>query len=219
LIITIDGLSANGKSTLAKKISEEINFKYFNSGAIYRCIAIEIINKNLDINNLDNTLKILENIKIDFIDNKTFLNGKDVTKLLRTEKISMKSAEYGGIPKIKEIVRKIQRQFLDNNDTVMEGRDIGTRIASNADLKFYLYADFETRLKRLHKATGTDINEIRENLKLRDFIEINEGHFIKPDDAIEIDTTNKTLDEVYELMLKEIKKITGGNHEFRYKKS
>ena len=207
MIITIDGLSANGKSTLAKKISEEINFKNFNTGAIYRCIAIEIINKKLDINDLENTLKILENIKIDFIDNKTFLNGKDVTKLLRTEEISMKSAEYGGIPKIKEVVRKIQKTFLQENDTVMEGRDIGTRIAPNADIKFYLYANIETRVKRLQGATNTDINEIRENLKLRDYIEINEGHFIKPVDAIEIDTTNKTLDEVYELMMKEIKKL------------
>lgn len=219
MIITIDGLSANGKSTLAKKISEEINFKNFNTGAIYRCIAIEIINKKLDINNLDIVLKRLENIKIDFKDNIIFLNGNDVTKMLRTEKISMKSAEYGGIPEIKEIVKKIQREFIDNNDTVMEGRDIGTRIAPNADLKFYLYADFETRVKRLQNATGTNINEIRENLKLRDYIEINEGHFIKPDGAIEIDTTNKSLDEVYELMLKEIKKITGGNYEYRYKKS
>ena len=164
-------------------------------------------------------LKRLKNIKIDFEDNKIFLNGNDVTKMLRTEKISMKSAEYGGIPEIKEIVRKIQREFIDNNDTVMEGRDIGTRIVPNADLKFYLYADFETRVKRLQNATGTDIKEIRENLKLRDLIEINEGHFIKPEDAIEIDTTNKTLDEVYELILKEVIKITGGNNEYKYKKS
>ena len=91
MVITIDGLGVNGKTTLAKMISEKINFKNFNTGAIYRCIALEIINKKLDILDINTTLKNLENIKIDFEKGKTYLNGTDVTTKIRTEEISVKS--------------------------------------------------------------------------------------------------------------------------------
>ena len=207
MIITIDGLGVNGKSTLAKRISNEIHFKNFSAGAIYRCIALEIINQELEVQDLNHTLKNLKNLDIDFDDEKIFLNGEDVSKQIRTEEVSVKSTNWARIPEIKELVRKIQRDFIAKNNTVMEGRDIGTRIAPNADIKFYLYSDFETRVKRLQKDMNTDINEVRENLRKRDDWDINGGNFIKPIDAIEIDTTDKTLDEVYAIMLEEIKKI------------
>ena len=206
MVITIDGLGVNGKSTLAKMISKKINFKNFNTGAIYRCIALEIINNNYDINNLDAVIEVLSNIKVNFIDERVFLNDKDITKQIQTEEISVKSTKWATIIKIKEIVRKIQRDFILNNDTVMEGRDIATRIAPNAEVKFYLYSDFEKRVERLWKKdTGVDIETIRNNLKVRDDLDINGGNFIKPQNAIEIDTTNLNIDEVFEIMLKEIK--------------
>ena len=205
MIIAIDGLGVNGKSTLAKMLSNSLGFKYFNTGSIYRCIALEIINNNLDVNDIKSVIEHLKLIDIDFNTDKVFLSGIDVTDKIRTEIISVKSTEWATIPEIKELVRKIQKDFLSENDTVIEGRDICTRIAPNADFKFYLYSDFETRVKRLYNSNkNIDINTIRNNLLIRDRLDIEGGNFIKPKNAIEIDTTNLSINEVYNIMIKKI---------------
>ena len=205
MIIAIDGLGVNGKSTLAKMLSNSLSFKYFNTGSIYRCIALEIINNNLDVNDIKSVIEHLKLIDIDFNTDKVFLSGIDVTDKIRTEIISVKSTEWATIPEIKEQVRKIQKDFLSKNNTVIEGRDICTRIAPNADFKFYLYSDFETRVKRLYNSNkNIDINTIRNNLLIRDRLDIEGGNFIKPKNAIEIDTTNLSISEVYNIMIKKI---------------
>ena len=207
MVITIDGLGVNGKSTLASMISKTLNFKNFNTGAIYRCIALRIIENKLDVEDIDTVLKEIENIHIDFIDDKVFLDGKDVSKDIRTEQISVCSTKWATIPKIKEFVRSFQKTFIKKYDTVIEGRDIATRIAPDADVKFYLYSDFETRVKRLWlQNTNEKIETIRKNLQERDEVDLNGGNFVKPLNAIEINTTNYTIDEVYNLMMQEINK-------------
>ena len=208
MVITIDGLGVNGKSTLAKRISNELNFKNFNTGAIYRCIALQIIENKLDINKIEQVLNYIREMEVDFESDKIYLNKRDVTTKIRTEQISVVSTKWATIPKIKEFVRNFQKDFIEKNDTVMEGRDIGTRIAPNAEVKFYLYSDFETRVERLwNKNKKINIEEIRENLKIRDDLDINGGNFVKPKNAIEIDTTNYTLDEVYQIMINEVNKV------------
>ena len=208
MIITIDGLSINGKSTLAEMISKEMGIKNLNSGTIYRCIALEILNKKLDINNIKDVINKISNINIQLDNGKTLLNGIDVSKRIREEEISLLSTKYGIIPEIKQLVRKIQADFIKNNDVIIEGRDIATRIAPNADIKFYIYADFEMRVERLYKQLkNVDIEEVKKELKLRDEIEINSGSFLKPSNAIEIDTTNIDVNEVFEIMMKEIRKL------------
>lgn len=205
MIIAIDGLSTNGKSTLAKMISKRLNFKNFNTGAIYRCIALEIINNNLDISNIEDTINQLENLNIDFDSDKVLLNGRDVSNEIRTEEISIKANNWATFKEIKQLVKKIQLDFLEKYDTVIEGRDIGTRIAPNAEIKFYLYSDFETRVERAWKKNETiDIEEIRNNLKIIDDIDINGGNFVKPENAIEIDTTNKSIEEVFNIMMENL---------------
>lgn len=207
MVITIDGLGVNGKSTLASMISKVLKFKNFNTGAIYRCIALRIIENKLDVEDIDTVLKEIENIHIDFIDDKVFLDGKDVSKDIRTEQISVCSTKWATIPKIKEFVRTFQKTFIKKYDTVIEGRDIATRIAPDADVKFYLYSDFETRVKRLWlQNTNEKIETIRKNLQERDEVDLNGGNFVKPLNAIEINTTNYTIDEVYNLMMQEINK-------------
>lgn len=144
---------------------------------------------------------------MDFDDDKVILNDKDVTTEIRTEKISILSTKWATIPEIKQIVREIQSNFIKNNDTVIEGRNIATRIAPLADIKFYLYSDFETRVERLWKQNPkADIEEIGKNLKIRDDLDINRGNFIKPANAIEIDTTDKNIDEVFQIMMNKINK-------------
>ncbi len=208
MIIAIDGLSTNGKSTLAKMISKKLNFKNFNTGAIYRCIALEIINKNLDISNMENTLNKLKKIDINFDSDKVLLNGKDVRDEIRTEEVSIKANNWATLKEIKQLVKKIQLDFLEKYDTVIEGRDIATRIAPNAEIKFYLYSDFETRVERAWKKNEKiDIEEIRHNLEVIDYIDINGGNFVKPENAIEIDTTNKSIEEVFDIMMESLQNL------------
>lgn len=206
MIITIDGLSANGKTTLAKMISEKLNIQNFNTGAIYRCIGYTILNEKLDINNLSDVSSRIKKLEIHFENGKIYLNGKDVSQEIRTEEVTVHSNKWATIPEIKECVREIQKKFIKKYDTVMEGRDIGTRIAPNADFKFYLYSDFETRVERLwNMKKEVDKDVIRKNLEKCDYVDINEGNFVKPKNAIEIDTTNLSIEEVYEIMINKIK--------------
>lgn len=206
MIITIDGLGVNGKSTLSKMLADYFKYKNFNTGAIYRCIALKIINEKLDINDISNTLEQLKDIDINFESEKVYLDGIDVSKKIRTEEISFYSTKWATIPEIKEFVRVIQKEYIKKYDTIIEGRDIATRIAPNADYKFYLYSEFETRVQRLWKQnTNISIDNIRNDLKIRDNLDINGGNFIKPKDAIEIDTTNYNIDEVFEIMVNYIK--------------
>lgn len=206
MVITIDGLSANGKTTLAKMISEELHIQNFNTGAIYRCIGYTILKEKLDINNISNVIEKIKKIKVTFEEGKTFLNGEDVTDKIREEEVTVCSNKWATILEIKDVVRDIQKDFIKKYDSVMEGRDIGTRIAKDADFKFYLYADFETRVNRLWGLKkNIDKNIIRENLKKVDDVDINEGNFIKPENAIEIDTSNLSIDEVYNIMINHIK--------------
>lgn len=207
MIIAIDGLCINGKTTLAKMISDKLKFKNFGAGSVYRCIALEIINKNLDISDIQNVLKELENFDIDFIENRVILNNKDVTREIKNPEITLKSTVWGAIPEIKVFVRKIQKDFIKKYDTVMEGRDICTRVAPDAEVKFYLYSDFEIRVQRALKDNlNLTIQEVSKNIKRIDDLDLNTGLFIMPENAIEIDTTNKTLDEVFEIMMTEINK-------------
>lgn len=208
MVITIDGLSVNGKSTLAKMIADTLEFKNFNTGAIYRCIALYIVENKLNIEELEKVLPIISELDIDFNGDSVYLNNIDVTNKIRTEEISLYSNKWATIPQIKDVVRKIQKDFIQSNDTVMEGRDIATRIAPEADIKFYLCSEFETRVYRAWNAKkNIDIDEIRKNLQKIDEIDINCGNFVKPENAIEIDTTNYTIEEVYEIMMEEIKNI------------
>lgn len=201
MIITIDGLGVNGKSTLSKMLSKEINFKNLNTGAIYRCIALEIINNNYEVDKIEYIIDKLAKIKIDFNDERVILNGVDVSNRIRQEDISLLSTKWATIKEIKSIVKAIQLQYLKSHNTIIEGRDIGTRIVPNADLKFYLYSDFETRVKRQYNENkNIPITEIIQNLYKRDCIDIEGGNFIKPENSIEIDTTNKTIEEVYKIM-------------------
>lgn len=205
MVITIDGLGVNGKSTLAKMLSNYLKYKNFNTGAIYRCIALEIIEKNIDIENIEEVQEKIRDLDINFEDEKVILNGVDVSDKIRTEEISFYSTKWATILEIKEIVRKIQKEFIKKYDTIMEGRDIATRIAPDAEYKFYLYSDFDTRVNRLwNQNTEIDIEVIRNNLKIRDDLDLNGGNFVKPVNAFEIDTTNYTIDEVFEIMKNKI---------------
>lgn len=212
MVISIDGMSAAGKSTLAFQLAKNLNLKYLNSGSIYRCIALKIMNNEIDINS-PNLEDIISNLDIDFeiTDNNqiVYLDKKDVTLEIKLEEVSVFTPTIANNPTIKSAIRKIQKKFVDNGNVVIEGRDIATRIAPNANYKFYLYSTLEKRAERLYKGIkdkqDVTYEDVYTNLKNRDKKDIEDGNFIKPDNAIEIDTTNLSLEEALNTMLSYIK--------------
>ena len=212
MIISIDGMSASGKSTIAFELAKRLNLKHLNSGSIYRCIALKIMNKEIDINDSDLEQKVV-NINIDFkmenSNQKVYLDNEDVTSKIRLQEVSVFTPQIANNKIIKPAIRKIQKKFVDNGNVVIEGRDIATRIAPNADYKFYLYSTLEKRAERLYNELKEKQNvtyeQLYNDLKNRDKKDIEDGNFIKPENAIEIDTTNLTLNEVLDKMLSYIK--------------
>jgi cytidylate kinase len=206
MIITIDGLSTNGKTTLAKLLAKTLNYKSLNSGSIYRALTLYILNNKLDMNNINDTLFKLDNANVEIIENNVYLNGALVTNEIRSNEVSLYSAKYANIKQFKEYVNKYINKIVEEGNLVIEGRDVGTRVVPNADYKFYLYSDFDVRVKRLASINpNMSEYEIRASLQERDTFDINGGNFVKPTNAISINTTNYTLEEVYNIMLNIIK--------------
>lgn len=214
MVITIDGMSATGKSTLALKLAQELGLKYLNSGSIYRCVALKIMNQQIDPNNSEDLFNKVVNLNIDFLIEKevqkVFLDGIDVTLRIKDEDVSVFTPKYAGLPIMKTAIRQIQKKFVDAGNLVIEGRDIGTIIAPNADYKFYLYANLDVRAKRVYNMLknrgNVSLEQIKNNLEQRDKKDIEDKSFIKPKEAIEIDTSNLEIDEVLKIMLKYVKK-------------
>lgn len=214
MVITIDGMSATGKSTLALKLAQELGLKYLNSGSIYRCVALKIMNQQIDPNNSEDLFNKVVNLNIDFLIEKevqkVFLDGIDVTLRIKDEDVSVFTPKYAGLPIMKTAIRQIQKKFVDAGNLVIEGRDIGTIIAPNADYKFYLYANLDIRAKRVYNMLknreDVSLEQIKNNLEQRDKKDIEDKSFIKPKEAIEIDTSNLEIDEVLKIMLKYVKK-------------
>lgn len=198
ITITIDGLSTNGKTTLANLLAKKFNFQNFNTGAIYRCIALTMIRKHLDIEDIEKVLSSIHNIQISFKDELVFLNDVNVTEEIKSEDISFFSTKWATNLELKKFVRKYQQNFIKQNNTIMEGRDIGSRIAPNAKVKFYLYSDFETRVERKWLLNpNSSKEEIKKELAILDDFDLNHGNFVKPKNAFEIDTTHLTIEEVF----------------------
>lgn len=212
MIIAIDGPAGAGKSTIAKKLSEKMNYMYLDTGAIYRTITLDLCNRNIDIENKKILINSLTNIDMKYTINHIYLNGKIIDDDIRTEYISQKTSEYSKKSEIRLYAVDMQRNISLNENIVLEGRDIGTVVFPNADFKFYLTASEEVRGKRRYndmkdKGIDASLEEIINNIIKRDYNDENRkiAPLIKANDAIEIDTTSMTIDEVIEKMISYIK--------------
>ena len=223
MIIAIDGPAASGKSTSAKLLANELGYLYLDTGAMYRCIAFSILQQRIDISNQDSLIKFLKNFEIElknFNNNLSFfVNGKNVTNKIRRSDVSQKVSEVSAISIIREYMVKIQRSFTKDNSCVMEGRDIGTVVFPNAEFKFYFIASAEVRAKRRQlelKSLGEkkSLANLMHEIKKRDKFDSERGHspLRKAFNAIEVDTTNMTIDEQVNFMLRKIKLKIGKNN-------
>lgn len=209
-IIAIDGPAGSGKGTIAKALAEKIGFIRLDTGALYRCVTLEVINNNINLTDIDKIVNIAKNMNVKFqkSDNendldKVFLNERDVTKSIRSAEVSKLVAEVSTIPQVRSELLKIQRNLAEHHDIIMEGRDIGTVVFPNANLKIYLDADIEERAKRRYKENvtkgiETTYEEVLEGLKNRDEIDMHRkvSPLKKAEDAITVDSTKMSIEEV-----------------------
>ena len=151
MIVAIDGPAASGKSTTARGVASNIGFTHIDTGAMYRAVALHFISLELDIENVDLILSEMEKVEISFSDNDfhtILLNGKDVTNMIRDSVVDQKVSKVSALQIVRNKLVLQQRKLSKNRDIVIEGRDIGTRVFPNADLKFFLTADIEVRARR-----------------------------------------------------------------------
>lgn len=206
-IVAIDGPAGSGKGTVAKILAQECNLTYIDTGAMYRAIAYASLQNNIDISEEEKIVELAKNSKIDFIDGKTYLNGKDISKEIRTMEVTRIVSPISSIVKLREILVDMQREMAGNLDVIMEGRDITTVVFPNATYKFYLDATLDERANRRYKENkekGMEVTleEIKENISKRDYNDMHKevGSLTRTEDAIYIDSTDLTIDEVVEKM-------------------
>ena len=215
MIIAIDGTAGSGKSTTAKKIAKELNFFHLDSGSLYRVVTYFCIVNKIESHDDDLLSDALNHISVELDNNSILLNNKDVSSEIRTHDVSDFVSEYSSNIIIRKRLNDLQRKLAKNRDVVVEGRDIGTTVFPNADFKFYLSANVEIRAERRYQQLLGKLNninitkeEVLNNLIKRDELDMNREHspLLKPDDAIEIDTTNLNVNEQVSLIIKTINK-------------
>lgn len=202
LVIAVDGPAGAGKSTIAKKISRILNIEYIDTGAMYRAFTLKILSSNIDIDNLDEVLKVLDNTSIEFKNNHIYLDGKRVDEDIRSNIINNNVSKISKIKEVRQKLVELQKQIAKSNNVIMDGRDIGTVVLPNANYKFFITASAEERALRrykelIEKGENITYEQVLKEIKKRD--EIDSTREIAPlkksPDAYEIDTTNKTIEE------------------------
>ena len=212
MIIAIDGPAGSGKSTIAKLIAEDLGLVYLDTGAMYRLVTLKALNDGI-LGNLDKIIKMLDNLSIDIKENGFYLDDIDVSEEIRKPVVSENVSDIAVIREVREKMVDLQRKFSESKNVILDGRDIGTVVFPNADVKIFLVADAKERANRRYKelvAKGENvrIEEIYENILKRDKIDSTrkESPLKKADNAIEVDTTSKNIEEVKNEILNIIRK-------------
>lgn len=203
--IAIDGPAGAGKSTIAKILATKFNLMYIDTGAMYRAVTLLAKTNDISSDNISELCNLLEDTNMHFQNNKLILNGKDVSEAIRTPEISNSVSLYAAISEVRDLLVKQQQKMSEKYDVIMDGRDIGTVVLKDAPFKFYLVASPELRAKRrykelLAKNITVKYEEILNDIIKRDYIDSNRdvNPLRKAEDAIEIDTSYLTIDEVVE---------------------
>jgi CMP/dCMP kinase len=211
IIITIDGWSSCGKSTLAKQMARSLNYIYVDSGAMYRAITLYFLRNHVDWTRTEEVSKALDDISLEFVFNskseqsEIFLNNENVEYVIRDLVVAEKVSEVAAIKEVRDYAVAQQQKMGRNRGIVMDGRDIGTVVFPDAELKIFMTADNTVRVERrfqelFQKNPNITLDEVKNNLELRDYIDSNRevSPLRKAEDAIVLDNTNLTEKEQYE---------------------
>ncbi len=223
IIITIDGYSSCGKSTLAKALAAELNYVFIDSGAMYRAVTLYFLRNHIDWNNSSEVINAIKNITLEFSYNKEnsscemHLNDENVEWLIRDMLVAENVSEVAAVKEVREFAIAEQRKMGKGKGIVMDGRDIGSTVFPKAELKIFLTADPAIRVERrfremLEKNPHITIDEVKANLEMRDYIDSNRefSPLRKAKDAVELNNSNLTVKEQLKIALKLAKeKIEG----------
>ena len=208
MIIAIDGPAGAGKSTVSKILAQRLGFLYIGTGAMYRALTLKSIEAKIDIKDTPAIIDMARHTNINLMNDsegslKIFLDGRDVSVEIRQPRITKLVSDIAKIKEVREVMLGLQRKLGKERDSVLDGRDIGTVVFPDADKKFYIDADFATRVKRRYKelkevSRGITEKDVENDLRNRDTIDSTRevAPLKKADDAIYIDTTNMTIDGV-----------------------
>lgn len=213
--IAIDGPSAAGKSTIAKLLAKKLNYSHLDTGAMYRCVGYQANRSNIDTNDAAALAKMIDGMEIDF-DSKgnVYINGEDVSSAIRQNQVSMLASSVSVHPEVRERLVAMQQKIAENKGYIMDGRDIGTVVLPQAELKVFMIASVDARAQRryqeyISKGIEADYKEIYEDIEKRDYQDIHRSvsPLKKADDALELDTSDMTVEEVEEAIEKMIDSI------------
>ena len=214
--IAIDGPAGAGKSSVAKEVAARLGFIYVDTGALYRAIGVNALKNGIATDDADAVVSILPETKVElrYINGaqRVILNGEDVSEEIRLPEASMAASNVSAIPAVREFLLDLQRDMAENNNVIMDGRDIGTVILPNAQYKFFLTASAEVRAERrykelVEKGNTVDFDALLAEIKQRDY---NDSHratapLKQADDAVFVDSSNMTKEEVIEYIASAIK--------------
>ena len=211
--VAIDGPSGAGKSTIAKAVAREMNIDYIDTGAMYRAVGLKVKNSGIDMKDESAMAAMLAETDIDFVKGDILLDGVIVNKEIRANDMSMMASNVSALPAVREKLVELQRKMGQTKSIIMDGRDIGTNVLTDAEVKIFMTASAEERAERRYKELvekGQDVtfDQILEDIKQRDHNDSTRAlnPLRKADDAIELDTTGMSIEEVTQFILNEVKK-------------
>ena len=210
--VALDGPSGAGKSTIAKAVAKKLEYVYVDTGAMYRSIAYYVISKGADLSDPEQIKPLLGEISIKLCyteaGQRVMLNDEDVSDKIRTPEISMGASKVSAIPEVREFLLELQKNIAKENNIIMDGRDIGTTILPNAEVKIYLTASADTRAKRRaleyeQKGESFDLDQIRKDIIERDERDMNReiSPLKQADDAVLVDSSEMGIDQVVDAIL------------------
>lgn len=204
IIIAIDGPAGAGKSTTAKLLAEKLNYKYIDTGAMYRAVTLYALRYSIEPDEIEKLIDLVKGMDFKFENNGSilFVNSENVSEEIRKPQVSDRVSEFSKVPEVRNILVKKQREIGAEGGIVMEGRDITTAVFPNAELKIFLTADLDIRAYRRlielkNKGMNINLGEIKDNLETRDYIDSNRdvNPLMVTEDSIVIDTTRMTIEE------------------------
>ncbi|KMT21386.1 (d)CMP kinase [Clostridium cylindrosporum] len=213
IVVAVDGPAGAGKSTICKLVANKLNLEYIDTGAMYRALTLKVLNKNINVNSVEEIMNILGNTKIDLINRSVFLDGKDVSDEIRTPYVSENVSSIAKISEVRDVLVKMQRDMANEKNVIMDGRDIGSRVLKNATLKIFLTASVEERAERRYKEFKNkgilvSLEEVIRDIEERDRVDSTREvtPLKRAEDAVLVDTTGKSIDDVVEEIIALIKR-------------
>jgi cytidylate kinase len=211
--IAIDGPSGAGKSTIAKRVASELSIDYIDTGAMYRAVGLKMLRNNIPMAEDETLFEMLKDTDVDFSEGKVYLDGEDVSGLIRTQEVSKAASDCSAFASVRRKLVELQQAMGKRKSVIMDGRDIGTVVLKDAEHKYYLTATAEERAMRRYKelkekGSGDTYEKVLQDVNQRDWNDMHRevDPLRQAEDAVLIDSTHMTIDQVVDFIISDIKK-------------